>query len=166
MKHIVALLAVLAAFTSCKSKDEQTLSDSDAELLASVKRVQDKAGLSNDEMESAVIRGVEVLWVFDSAIRKGIMTEEEFQRMPEMIQDVLQNQLKSRALTAALGLAVLKAREEGDMSKLEGTIRNLVAEHYRETEDKNDDVYSGFRKRVEDYAAKDPELLSLIKKSG
>ncbi|MBK1856605.1 hypothetical protein JO972_16695 [Verrucomicrobiaceae bacterium 5K15] len=164
MKHIVTSLAALVMLVSCTSEDDQTISDSDAELLASVKRVQDKSGLSNEEMESAVIRGVEVLLVFDSAIQKGIMTEEEFQRMPEMIQDILQNQLESRALTAALGLTVLKAREEGDMNKLERSIRTIVAEHYRETEGKTDDINIGFRKRVEDYAAKDPELLSLIKK--
>ena len=153
-------------FASCTSKEVKPLSSEDAELLASVKRVQDQTGLSNAEMESAIIRGAKVLAVFDGAFKEGLITEEDMRRMPALFAEFEEQHFDSEALASALAFAVLKAHHDGDVERLLPFLRNTLADHYRDVSRRNGDEHLEFMKRVEELAATDEELRKLLKEPG
>ncbi|MGC6458740.1 MAG: hypothetical protein ACON4R_10235 [Akkermansiaceae bacterium] len=131
--------------------------------METVRKSRDEVGLTNEQFEQAVLRGVKSLAVLNQAVEEGVLTIDDLEGMPSLLSELEETHLESDSYAAAMALGVLVAMQEGQMDKMKEHLLTLVADHYRAVKGKAEAPYPEFRKGVEKFAESDPLFLGRLK---
>lgn len=121
-----------------------------------VRNARDESGLTSAQFEKAVLRGTRNLAILNQAVEEAVLTVDDLEGMPALLDKLEEGHLESDSYAAAMALGVLVAMKEGQLDKMKEHLMTLVADHYRAVKGRADPPYPGFRKGVEKYADQDP----------
>ncbi len=163
MIRIFLILSIPLLFAHCKSSKENQISAEDQQIIESFKKIQSETDLSDEEMMQAVKRYCMITRSIEYSINEGLMTMEDFKTFPSQVKQLRDELAEADFGTSQVCLGVLKAHKENKVESSHDALRALLALYYRDIRNRDEQKYTDFRKKVEDYATNDKKLAELLK---
>ena len=145
--RIITFLILGIVFVSCENKNKANVSDEDVELLASVKRMQNKERLDFNEVEER-------------------LNGKKYKELLKKIEELEYQQMSARSRNAYFALHTLNKHNDDKMSEIIPHLRIQVADFYNAVKPDKEVFYRDFIEKAEAFAQKDSQLKYFLENSG
>ena len=167
--HAASLASFLIFIFGCSSDEREKPAGVQSETGQILLELQERTGLSDDDLASAVQRWAKVDRAFQKAIDQGVTTEEEISRMyremPQTMGEIKgleDKMLQQDAMAAAVAFSALRLHHEGKPEEVPLMLRDVIARYCRGLPDSPSELEAGFLAKVKSFAEADPELEALL----